>query len=279
MIRSPLGSPVADVLDDVLGGHVLHPIAGGDICRAFRVVTGEEMYFAKTPRFPDPYLLPVEADGLRRIGAAVPGLVPEVVHADEDWLVLEWVEQTSAGPAAAEMLGRMLAQLHATPAGDFGDGPAQGRIGRLDMPVGTFDSWAPMYAELRLRPLVDEALPNCTALADALLGEPEWAGPREPASLIHGDLWSGNILWSEQPRVIDPACHVGHRETDLAMLALFGTVHLDHLLAAYQEVFPLAPGWQARVGLHQLWPLLVHARMFGGGYAARAEAVAADYLG
>lgn len=267
------------MLDDVLGAHVLHPIAGGDICRSFRVRAGYEVYFAKTPRFPDPYLLPVEADGLRRIGAAVTGLVPEVVHVDEDWLVLEWVDQMPAGPAEAETLGRMLAALHAVPAEDFGDGPAQGRIGRLDMPAGTFDTWAPMYAELRLRPLLDDALPKCTALVDALVEEPDWAGPPEPASLIHGDLWSGNILWSQRPRVIDPACHVGHRETDLAMLALFGTPHLDRILAAYQEAFPLAPGWQDRVGLHQLWPLLVHARLFGGGYAARAEAVAAGYLG
>jgi fructosamine-3-kinase len=95
---------------------------------------------------------------------------------------------------------------------------------------------------------------------------------------LHGDLWSGNVLWSDPVRLIDPASHTGHRETDLAMLALFGTPHLDRILAAYQEVYPLSQGWQTRVGLHQLWPLLVHHRLFGGGYGARAERIAAGYL-
>jgi fructosamine-3-kinase len=265
-------------LEEVVGAHTATPLEGGDICRAFRIDAGGSRFFAKTPRFPDPYLLLVEADGLQRLGSAVPGLVPDVVHVDEDWLVLEWVEMAAADPVVAESLGRMLAILHAPDAGAFGDGPAQGRIGSLAMPAGTFDAWAPMYAELRLRPLVGPELPACSALVDALLEEPEWAGPPESASLLHGDLWAGNVLWSTHPRVIDPACHVGHRETDLAMLALFGTPHLDRLLAAYQESFPLAPGWEYRVGLHQLWPLLVHARLFGGGYGVRAEGVAAGYL-
>ncbi len=267
-----------DDLEPILGRHKATSVGGGDICRAYRIDAKGVAYFAKTPRFPHPYMLEVEAEGLRSIDAAVPGLVPGIVHVDEDWLVLEWIETGTPSAAAADALGVMLARLHATPAGDFGDGPAQGRIGRLDMPAGTFDAWAPMYAELRLRPLVDERLPYCEELIEALLEEPEWAGPPESPNLVHGDLWSGNVLWSDPPRLIDPACHVGHRETDLAMLALFDTPHLDRILAAYQKVFPLAPGWQDRVGLHQVWPLLVHARMFGGGYGQRAEAVAASYL-
>ncbi len=265
-------------LEPILGSHTATPLEGGDICRAFRVRAGGSQFFAKTPRFPDPYLLLVEAEGLNSLRSAVPGLVPDVVHVDEDWLLLEWAERSVASPEAAENLGVKLAELHARPAGDFGDGPAQGRIGSLAMPAGTFETWAPMYAHLRLRPLVDESLPECVALVDALLEEPEWAGPPEAASLLHGDLWAGNVLWTEHPRLIDPACHVGNRETDLAMLALFGTPHLDRILAAYQQSFPLDPGWQYRVGLHQLWPLLVHARMFGGAYRARAETVAAGYL-
>lgn len=267
-----------DVLEPVVGPHRSIPLGGGDICRAFRIETADTVLFAKTPRIPDPYMLEVEAEGLQRLSGAVPGLVPDLVHVDEDWLVLEWIEQAAPDRAAALTLGRMLAALHAADAGDFGDGPAQGRIGSLAMPAGAFESWAPMYAELRLRPLVGPELPACTALVEALLDEPDWAGPPEPASLLHGDLWAGNVLWSHHPRLIDPACHVGHRETDLAMLALFGTPHLEQILTAYQQRLPLAPGWQERVGLHQLWPLLVHARLFGGGYGDRAEAVAAGYL-
>lgn len=262
----------------LLGEHTAQPIAGGDMCRAFRVRAAGGEYFAKTPNRPDPHLLPLEVAGLRRIAATVPGLTPDVVHVDAEWLVLNWVPSGSPDRASAESLGRRLAALHAAPAVAFGDGPEQGRIGSLPMPSGHFESWPQMYARLRLGPLLDADTPACSALVEALVDEPEWAGPAQPPSLLHGDLWSGNVLWAADPVLVDPACHVGHRETDLAMLALFGTPQLDRILAAYDEAYPLADGWQDRVGLHQLWPLLVHARLFGGGYGRRAEAIATGYL-
>jgi fructosamine-3-kinase len=108
---------------------------------------------------------------------------------------------------------------------------------------------------------------------------PDLAGPPEPPARLHGDLWSGNVLWAADGRawIIDPAAHGGHRETDLAMLALFGLPHLDRVLAAYDASWPLAAGWEERVPLHQLHPLLVHAVLFGGGYGAQAVAAAARY--
>lgn len=265
-------------LEAVVGAHGLEPIAGGDICRAYRVQTPHATYFVKTPLRPDEHMLPVEAAGLRSLAEVVPGLTPAVIHADPQWLVLEWVDAQAPDADRAADLGRRLARLHAVGAGSFGTGPEYGRIGSLPMPDGEFGSWPQMYAELRIRPLAGPELPMSTALADALLAEPDWVGPPEPASLLHGDLWSGNVLWSHPARLVDPACHVGHRETDLAMLALFGAPHLGTIMDAYQEVYPLAPGWQDRVALHQMWPLLVHARLFGGGYGARAEQVAAGYL-
>ena len=110
-------------------------------------------------------------------------------------------------------------------------------------------------------------------LVDGQLSVPD----AEPARL-HGDLWSGNVLWSaDGPVLIDPAAHGGHRETDLAMLDLFGLPHLDRVLAAYDETWPLDDGWRERVPLHQLHPLLVHAALFGGGYGAQAVAAARRY--
>ncbi|MGH3670040.1 MAG: fructosamine kinase family protein, partial [Pseudonocardiaceae bacterium] len=104
----------------------------------------------------------------------------------------------------------------------------------------------------------------------------ELAGPVEPPARLHGDLWSGNVHAGAdgQAWLLDPAAHGGHRETDLAMLTLFGCPHLERLLAGYSARSPLAPGWQQRVPLHQLFPLLVHAVLFGGGYGARAAAAA-----
>lgn len=265
-------------LVDLVGPHEAQPLPGGDICRAVRVSAGGRTYFAKTPRRPDPHLLPVEAEGLATIAGLVPGLVPQVIAVSAHWLVLDWVEEAAADPGAAAFLGRRLARLHRAPAGRFGQAPEHARIGALAMPAGEFADWPTMYARLRIRPLLDPGLPQCAALADALEERPEWAGPAEPASVLHGDLWAGNVLWSDPPRLVDPACHTGNRETDLAMLALFGAAHLPDLLAAYDAEYPLAPGWQHRVGLHQIWPLLVHHRLFGGAYGQRAERIAAGYL-
>ena len=109
-------------------------------------------------------------------------------------------------------------------------------------------------------------------LVDDLVDGQVDVGPAEPPARLHGDLWSGNVLWGADGRawLIDPAAHGGHRESDLAMLALFGAPHLDAIMTAYDEAAPLAAGWRARIPLHQTWPLLVHAALFGGGYAESA---------
>ena len=109
---------------------------------------------------------------------------------------------------------------------------------------------------------------------------PVLAGPPEPPARLHGDLWSGNVLAGAdgRPYLIDPAAYGGHREVDLAMLRLFGAP-APRTLAAYEEVHPLADGHERRVPLWQLFPLLVHAVLFGGGYGARAAAVVRHYGG
>lgn len=113
----------------------------------------------------------------------------------------------------------------------------------------------------------------CAKIED-LAGEPEL-----PAR-VHGDLWDGNIHWDTRGRawLIDPAAHGGHRETDLAMMALFAPPDLESIIAAYDEVHPLADGWRERISLHQLHPLLVHAVLFGASYGAQAAAAARNYL-
>jgi fructosamine-3-kinase len=135
--------------------------------------------------------------------------------------------------------------------------------------------------------LRDDGTLDGTAAFDRLAERlAELAGPPEPPARLHGDLWSGNVLWGAQERayLVDPAAHGGHRETDLAMLRLFGAPYLDRVVAAYTEGAaaagrPLADGAADRVGLHQLFPLLVHAVIFGGGYLGRAVDVARWYAG
>lgn len=239
-----------------------------------------------------------EAASLRWLAEPAVVPVPRVLAADDDWpvteprerrgwLVTELVEPGRPDPAAADALGRGLAALHAAGAPAFGAAPPGGRadawIGAARMANVTGESWPEWYAEHRVRPYLRAAADagavdrSGVAAVEAVCHRvAELAGPPEPPARLHGDLWSGNVLWSADGRawLIDPAAHGGHRETDLAMLALFGCPHLDRVLAAYDEAAPLAAGWRGRVGLHQLFPLLVHAVLFGGGYGASAAAAA-----
>jgi fructosamine-3-kinase len=252
-------------------------VAGGDINDAYRVVLEDgAIAFVKTRAGAAPGEYETEAEGLRWL--AEPGglPVPAVLGAAEDVLVLEWVEPGRRGDEA--QLGRGLALTHAAGAHAFG-GPRPLRIGPLELPNDPAPDWASFYADNRLRPLL-HALPARAASAVERVCErlPEF-GDAEPPARIHGDLWTGNVLWGAdgRPWLIDPAAYGGHREVDLAMLKLFGSPGAA-LISAYEDVSPLADGHEARVGLWQLFPLLVHAALFGGGYAASAERVARQYL-
>jgi fructosamine-3-kinase len=168
------------------------------------------------------------------------------------------------------------------PRGGVGGSGAYGERSALSGPVEVAGSWPCWYAERRLLPYARLARdagtlgPADVALVEKVVARiAELAGPAEPPSRIHGDCWSGNVLWSGgRGWLIDPAAHGGHRETDLAMVALFGAPYLDRILAAYAEAAPLADGWRQRVPLHQLHPLLVHVCLFGAGYLGAALAAA-----
>lgn len=226
-----------------------------------------------------------EAAGLRWLAEGWPGEdaapVPEVLAADDTTLVLPWIETGSPTAEAAERLGRDLATLHGADAGSFG-APWQGYIASLPLDNTAGEEWPDWYARRRVLPYVrisvDRGVLSARDAAEIeraagrIAGA---AGPPEPPARIHGDLWSGNVLWGDgRAWLIDPAAHGGHRETDLAMLALFGAPGLDRILAAYEEVAPLADGWRDRVPLHQLHPLLVHVALFGAAYREQALSAA-----
>ncbi len=197
--------------------------------------------------------------------------------------MLEWVP-TARAPADGERLGRGLAAIHRAPVRRFGLDRTTW-CGPVPQDNRTTDDWPTFYAERRLRPLARLALDAgrldavvaelVDRVADRLAG---LAGPPEPPTRLHGDLWSGNVVSGAdgRPWLVDPAAHAGHREVDLAMLRLFGGVD-ERVFAAYDEAFPLADGAADRVRLWQLAPLLVHATVFGGGYASAVAAIARDY--
>jgi len=206
------------------------------------------------------------------------------------FLALEWIEPGDARSDTAQRLGRGLAGVHAAGAPAFGGPRDRLALGPLELPNQAADGWPAFYAQRRLRPLTRRAIdrgaldPAAARLVDRLADRlPELAGPPEPPARLHGDLWAGNVHVDRDgaPWLIDPAAHGGHREVDLAMLRLFGSRHGSGspFLAAYEEVAPLADGAEERVALWQLWPLLVHAVLFGGGYGAQALAVLRRYAG
>ena len=229
--------------------------------------------------------LAAEACGLRWLGEAGTVAVPAIVFAGKGQLAVRWLPPEVPGRAAAERFGRDLARLHVTGAARFG-ARWSGYIASLPLPNDEAGSWPEWYARCRILPYCRLARDAGTLrAADVAVIEAvaarigEIAGPDEPPSRIHGDLWSGNVHWSGgRGWLIDPAAHGGHRETDLAMLALFGAPHLGRILDAYQEAAPLARGWQARVPLHQLHPLLVHVCLFGASYRQSALAAARAVL-
>jgi fructosamine-3-kinase len=234
----------------------------------------------------------VEAAGLAWLGE-VPGgaQIVRALDLSDESLTVELVEEKAPSIGAAVALGHGLARTHAAGAAAYGCPPGtwtgNGFIGPLPLAHQPFASFGEFFAMVRILPFVRDLRdagtiePNEVAVLERVcdrLTRGALGGPDEPPSRVHGDLWNGNVLWSDQGAVlVDPAAHGGHRESDLAMLALFGLPYLEPLLAAYDEVTPLADGWRQRVGLHQLYPLLVHAVLFGRGYAQRALTIAATY--
>ncbi len=228
-----------------------------------------------------------EAAGLRWLRVPDGPPVPQVHGHDEHWLVTEYIPAGRTDGAAAERLGRQLATLHVAGAAAFGAAPRGGSqqawIGAAPMANVTGPQWPQWYAEHRVLPYLRSAVDRgavdaagARAVHRTCEHVEELAGPAEPPARLHGDLWSGNVHAGSDGRLwlLDPAAHGGHRETDLAMLALFSCPHLERLLSGYTDAAPLAPGWQQRVPLHQLFPLLVHAVLFGGGYGSNAVAAA-----
>ncbi|KZX21760.1 fructosamine kinase family protein [Rathayibacter tanaceti] len=249
------------------------------------------MPFVKSDPAARPDFFEWEAAGLDWLREAVPSggaRCVDVLAVAPGRIELEHIRPVRPTEESARDFGRALARTHSAGADAFGappsgwSGPAY--IGRRGMPCERDDSWGRFFAEQRVRPFLPAARDAGALTADEL-GTVERAVERVAAGCfdddsaparIHGDLWAGNVLWSADGVVlIDPAAHGGHRETDLAMLALFGAPALEAILDGYQQEHPLAEGWEERVALHQLHPLAVHAAGHGRSYGrALADAAA-----
>ncbi len=297
-------SELADAVERATGRRVgdARRVGGGCINEGWRVeLEGGGRAFVKTRQDVPEGEYAAEAAALRWLAEPGAVQVPAVLGVSDEpggggmrLLALEWVDEGSLDSRGAEALGRGLAAMHAAGADGFGatSGSAGAarpplRFGWLSLSNEPAGDWPSFYSERRLRPLVRLArdggsLSSGGAAAVERVCEQmaELAGPREPPARLHGDLWGGNVLAGAdgQGWLIDTVAYGGHREVDLAMLRLFGAPS-PRVFDAYSEATPLAGGHEERVGLWQLFPLLVHAVLFGGGYGDSTERTAREYAG
>ena len=230
-----------------------------------------------------------EARGLALLAEARALRVPEVlavssVHDAVRFLALELVPSGSPARGHDETLGRGLAALHRFGTPGFGL-DHDNFIGSLPQSNRARPNWAEFYEKERLAPQLARAVGQGRASAAMRRGFErlftrlsELVGPEEAPSRLHGDLWGGNLHTDDSgaPCLIDPAVYGGHREVDLAMMRLFGGFG-ERVFSAYSDTFPLAPGSRERAPLYQLYPLMVHVNLFGGGYGASVERILARY--
>lgn len=254
-------------------------IGGGSIAQAWRLETNAQPLFLKTGTATHPF--DAEAQALEEIAATHTLRVPRPIVCGVagmlDFLVLEWIDLHDDGDWAAA--GAALARLHGATRDGYG-WHRDNTIGATPQSNAPARNWAAFYRERRLRPQFrlarERGLQALAAFEDAACRACDalLAGEAPPASVLHGDLWRGNLAFDAAGRavVFDPATYYGDAETDLAMARLFGGFPTA-FFAAYDAARPPRPGRNERLKLYQLYHVLNHANLFGGGYVAQARAI------
>jgi fructosamine-3-kinase len=287
-----LDEPLAAALERALGSApaAARGLSGGDINDAFEVrLADARTVFVKTNARAAPEMFPAEARGLAFLAEARALRIPSVLAVSSPgdavrFLALEMVRSGSPARGHDEALGRGLAALHRFGTPGFGL-DHDNFIGSLPQSNRAHARWADFYEREQLAAQLERAVAQGRAGSAMRRGFErlfsrlsELVGPEESPARLHGDLWGGNLHTDEQgaPCLIDPAAYGGHREIDLAMMRLFGGFG-ERVFESYAEAFPLSPGARERVPLYQLYPLMVHVNLFGGGYSSQVESILARY--
>jgi fructosamine-3-kinase len=260
------------------------PVSGGDINRAYCLFTKNEKYFLKineANRFPA--MFEKEANGLKTLHNQSHLIIPKAIALGNSeglqFLLLEWMEKGKTAPGFWFQFGTSLAQLHKKPQAYFGF-EEHNYIGSLLQKNNSADNWEDFYTNCRIIPLVkrlynEESFSKSDIYcAESFCQQISSIFPNEPPALLHGDLWAGNymVLKNGYATIYDPAVYYGHREMDIGMTKLFGGFSPD-FYEAYHSNYPLECGWQQRIIYTQLYPLLVHAILFGGHYVSSAREI------
>ncbi|WP_460865262.1 fructosamine kinase family protein [Rhodococcus aerolatus] len=255
-------------------------MSGGDLGDAWWVETPGGDRVVKSYPDPAPGLVEAEAAGLAWLAVDGGPPVPTVHATTRTALAMDAVPAGRPSSSSAERFGRELAVLHGTVAPAFGavppGGPEWGFLGSVRLPAASYPDWPSLWRARTAHLLTllppDRELHDALDRLDARLEDV--AGDPVPAARLHGDLWSGNVVWApDRAWLVDPAAHGGHPETDLALLALFGLPELARVQAAWAESHGPADGWRERTALHQVHTLLFHELAFGGYRASVLSAV------
>ena len=272
-----LAAEIGRSIDDSIQIQQVVPITGGSINTALQLKTNRGTFFAKYNDH-NKYqgMFTLEAENLQMLSATrtlrVPQIISVFTYEDLDFLVLEFIESGSPHYEFWSDLGFGLAHLHKHQSEKFGL-HYNNFVGSLPQENETTDNWVDFFIHKRLDPMLKKAVDSGKADVylvekfESLYRKMHDIFPPEPACLLHGDLWSGNIMSNVDgdPVIFDPAVYYGHREMDLAMSKLFGGFETE-FYDAYNEVYPLEPHWEHRVQICNLYPLLVHVNLFVGSY-------------
>jgi fructosamine-3-kinase len=283
-MEESLRTCVQELLDRPI--EAVRSVSGGSINQAAAVATAEgHSFFLKWNTSAAADMFPKEQKGLALLQSARSGLhLPEVIgtgSTDEgtDFILMTQLEQGSEKRDSSRLLGEQLAALHQHMADQYGL-DYDNYIGRLPQSNKKHDNWIDFFIDERLEPQLKMALDSgklpseISSKFQCLYGRLPDLLPDEPASLLHGDLWGGNYFFDSvgEPAVYDPAVYYGHREIEMAFTHLFGGFS-GTFYEAYQQSFPLQPGFNERKDIYNLYPLLVHTNMFGASYARQVEGI------
>ena len=269
---------ISEATGERFAGEEIRSVGGGCINSAYVLSDGSQRLFVKLNRASRLGMFEAEAEGLNEIGRSQSIRIPQPLcwglAGNDAFLVLEYLDLSGHGAAA--QMGRELAQMHRHSQARFGWHRGN-TIGSTPQPNDYTDQWPAFWQQQRLGYqlyLAEQAGARLGKQGEQLLARvPEFFSDYQPqASLLHGDLWSGNAAVSADgsPVIFDPASYYGDRETDLAMTELFGGFSSD-FYAAYNEAWPLDPGYKVRKTLYNLYHILNHYNLFGGGYLAQAQ--------
>ena len=280
-------SGLSESLGNLAGLQWVRDLNGGDINQAALIQSNDKNWFVKYRRNAPPGMFQAEALALAEISTAGCIRVPEAIawgtENDTSWLVLEYLELTSNGPAS--LLGEQLAALHEVSSDNFG-WSHNNYIGTTPQLNNRSGNWSEFWHDCRMKPQLEMAKAN--GFGGRLLDRGEMLlaslGQLMPdhqpaASLLHGDLWAGNKAFTSegQPVLFDPASYYGDRETDIAMTELFGGFE-QSFYTAYLAYSPLPAGYPLRRELYKLYHVLNHLNLFGATYLSRCENIIDDLL-